>query len=311
MSQEQILVIKLSALGDFIQATGPFKAIREFHKDAFITLLTTKPYVELAKASGCFDQIWTDKRPRIWDVPGIIKLKRLLRSVKFSRVYDLQTSDRSGTYFQMMGRPNWSGIAFGCSMPHDNPDRDRIHTLERQAEQLKMAGIPNTPPPDLSWLKSDLSRFDLPEKYMILVPGGAPHRPLKRWPATHFIEIAKRAHAQGILPVLIGTEADAEPINEILAACPFARSLADQTSFADIAELGRGAMGAVSNDTGPAHLLVAAGCPAVILFSKDSSPDLCAPRGRTWIIQKDDLTEAVPDEIWAALQQGPAALMAR
>jgi hypothetical protein len=40
----RILVIKLSALGDFIQATGPMKAIRTHHPDARITLLTTAPF---------------------------------------------------------------------------------------------------------------------------------------------------------------------------------------------------------------------------------------------------------------------------
>ncbi|GHU04806.1 glycosyl transferase [Alphaproteobacteria bacterium] len=301
MNRKHILVIKLSALGDFVQATGPFKAIRTFHKDAFITLLTTKPYAELANASGYFDRIWIDDRPRIWDVPRVLRLRRLLRSTSFDRVYDLQTSDRTGFYFQAMGRPVWSGVATGCALPHDNPDRNKMHTVERQAEQLRMAGIPDTPPPDVSWLKSDLSRFDLPEKYVILIPGGAPHRPIKRWPAPHFAEIARRARALGVSSVLVGTKADVEPIQEIVKRAPFVRSLVDQTDFADIAELGRGGAGAVSNDTGPAHLIVAAGCPTVVLFSRDSNPDRCAPRGRTAILKKDDLGELSPDEVWDAL----------
>ena len=40
---ERILVIKLGALGDFIQAMGPFKAIRNQHPDARLVLLTTAP----------------------------------------------------------------------------------------------------------------------------------------------------------------------------------------------------------------------------------------------------------------------------
>ncbi|SVC64277.1 uncharacterized protein METZ01_LOCUS317131, partial [marine metagenome] len=49
-----ILVIKLGALGDFIQACGPFKAIREHHSGAKITLLTTKPFASIAVASNYF-----------------------------------------------------------------------------------------------------------------------------------------------------------------------------------------------------------------------------------------------------------------
>ena len=60
---DKVLVIKLAALGDFIQAIGPFTAIRKHHSESQITLLTTKPFVELAHASRLFDQIWVDKKP--------------------------------------------------------------------------------------------------------------------------------------------------------------------------------------------------------------------------------------------------------
>ena len=59
-----ILVIKLGALGDFIQALGPFAAIRRHHKGAPVTLLTTEPFAEFARASPYFDDVWTGGRPR-------------------------------------------------------------------------------------------------------------------------------------------------------------------------------------------------------------------------------------------------------
>ncbi|HZT52668.1 MAG TPA: ADP-heptose--LPS heptosyltransferase, partial [Stellaceae bacterium] len=40
----RILVIKLGALGDFVQAMGPAAAIRAHHPRAEITLLTAAPY---------------------------------------------------------------------------------------------------------------------------------------------------------------------------------------------------------------------------------------------------------------------------
>ena len=48
----RVLVVKLGALGDFILALGPFAAIRTAHADAEITLLTTAPFVDLARMSG-------------------------------------------------------------------------------------------------------------------------------------------------------------------------------------------------------------------------------------------------------------------
>src|SRR6185312_13797175 len=53
----RVLVIKLGALGDFVQALRAMAEIRRAHPKASITLLTTPPYAELADASGWFDAI--------------------------------------------------------------------------------------------------------------------------------------------------------------------------------------------------------------------------------------------------------------
>ena len=58
----RLLVIKLGALGDFVQAMGPAAAIRAHHPDAEITLLTTAPFAELARAAPYFDRVWIDER---------------------------------------------------------------------------------------------------------------------------------------------------------------------------------------------------------------------------------------------------------
>ena len=46
----RILVIRLGALGDFAQSFAPFAAIRDHHRNDSVTLLTTAPFVELARA---------------------------------------------------------------------------------------------------------------------------------------------------------------------------------------------------------------------------------------------------------------------
>ena len=62
------------------------------------------------------------------------------------------------------GAPPWCGIASGCLYPHKNPSRDDMHTLDRQADQLAVAGIHTVPEPDLSWMTGDIARFDLPPR---------------------------------------------------------------------------------------------------------------------------------------------------
>jgi ADP-heptose:LPS heptosyltransferase len=288
-SLERILVIKLSALGDFIQALGPMKAIREHHPEAHITLLTTKPYMTLGKLCGYFDAVWEDARPKAWQVRRTLKLRQQLKSGNFDRVYDLQTSDRSSSYFKLMGeKVKWSGIVRGCSHPHANPKRDYMHTIERQAEQLEMAGIYKTPLPDLSWATTDLSRFDLDNHFALLVPGGAPHRPEKRWPAEKYAELAHKLLERNIQPVMIGTAKEGDVLDEILDRCPDVLDLSGQTDFIEIAELARKAKFAIGNDTGPMHLISFVGCKSIVLYSKASDPVLCGQRGNDVVILRED-----------------------
>ncbi|NVN12070.1 glycosyltransferase family 9 protein, partial [Nguyenibacter vanlangensis] len=62
---------------------------------------------------------------------------------------------------------------------------------------------------------------------------------------------------------------------------------------------------AVGNDTGPMHLAAAMGCPATVLFSRDSDPSLTAPLGRVpgqvRVIRVDDLATLSVDRVAASL----------
>ncbi|MFC1672563.1 glycosyltransferase family 9 protein [Pseudomonadota bacterium] len=305
-AQDRILVIKLGALGDFVQALGPIAAIRKHHAGAHLVLLTSSPYEDFAKASGYFDEVWIDEeRPKAWQVGRVLRLRKKLKTGNFSRVYDLQTSDRSSFYFHILGpgrRPEWSGIAGGCSHPHANADRGLMHTIERQKEQLAMAGIDQVPAPDLSWAKADVSRFGIEKPFALLVPGGAAHRPAKRWPAERYAELANHMLASGITPVLLGARAEQGVLQLIAHDAPGSVDLCAKTDFVDIATLAQGAQLAVGNDTGPMHLIAAAGCSSLVLYSSDSDPALCAQRGpRVEIVRRESLEQLSEVEVWDAL----------
>jgi ADP-heptose:LPS heptosyltransferase len=295
----RILVIKLGALGDFAQAFGPFAAIRAHHPGAEITLLTTPPFAPLARQAPWFDQVWEGGRPR--GLAALWALGRQLRAGRFDRVYDLQTSDRSSRYRWLVGRGvEWSGIAAGASHPHANPRRDFMHTVERQREQLAMAGIGQFPALALDWLDADITRFDLPDRFALLIPGASPGRPAKRWPVEHFAALAA---VLDIPAVILGGPAEVSLGAAITQTVPGARDLTGKTSFADIAALARRAAFCIGNDTGPTHLAAVAGCPTLALFGEDSDPALCAPRGpRVAVLRRQPLARLPHADVQAALQ---------
>ncbi len=296
---EAVLVIRHGALGDFVLSFGPFAAIRARHPDARISLLTAPAYAEIGRRSGWFDAVIADPRSR--NPLALWRLRRRLLAAGFSWVYDLQTSERSSRYFRFWpadDRPNWSGIAPGCSHPHDNPDRDLMHTVERQREQLAAAGIEVGPaaPPD--WLAGDIADLALPGRPLLLVAGGSAHRPEKRWPAAHYEALARRALEAGLAPLLIGGPDEAD----LAAVVPSARSLVGRTDFAQLSSLARRAVAAVGNDTGPMHLIAAAGAPSLVLFSAASDPALCAPRGPSVaVLRRPVLADLAPETVWAEL----------
>lgn len=298
---DSILIIKLGALGDFVQAAGPFAAIREHHKDAHITLMTGEMFGAFARNAPWFDEVWIDKKPRISQVGKCLRLRTKLRTANFSRIYDLQTSDRSGFYYRLFWPgpyPEWSGIAGGCSHPHANPNRDFMHTIERQKEQLAMAGIENVSAPDFSWVSSETSRFSLAARYALLAPGGAAHRPDKRWPGENFQELTAHLAEQEIQPVLIGGAAEKAELSAIARTIPSAINLAGETSLEDLFVLARQALLAIGNDTGPMHAIAANHCPSIVLYSHASDPALCAQRGpAVSILRRESLTSLTPKEV--------------
>ena len=301
---DRVLVIKLGALGDFLLALGPMQAIRRAHPAARITLLTRDTYRSLAEASGLFDETWIDPAPKLNPLTWFA-LRGKLRGGRFQRVYDLQTSDRSAGYFRLMGGasgPEWSGKVPGCSHRHVYDSPSRLHTVERQRDQLAIAGIEDVPLSDLSFLDAPIADRLPARPFVLLIPGASPGRPAKRWPAERFGALAARLDARGLGSAVAGTAGEGELAHAIQAAAPEALDLTGATSLAELAAFARAARLVIGNDTGPTHLAALAGAPALALFSADSDPGRTGPRGpHTRWLQRDDLGDLEVETVLAEI----------
>ena len=305
---ERVLVIKHGAIGDFVLATGAMAAISDAHADAEITLLTTRPMLGLAETCPYFDALWLDDKPG-WTRPfAWWSLLRQIARSRFTRIYDLQGSARTAAYFRFARRlglrAEWVGAARGCSHPLPAAGRaPELHPLERVALLLAAAGIDEPPPPALPWLEADVVRFALAGRYVLLVPGGAPHRPEKRWPVDQYAALARSLTRRRAIPVVIGTAAEKALARDLVAGCQGARDLTGETTLAEVHALALGAAGAVGNDTGPMHLIAVAGAPAVVLFGGASDPRRSAPRApNVAVLRRDPLSGLSVGEVEAALR---------
>jgi ADP-heptose:LPS heptosyltransferase len=303
--QTNILVIKLGALGDFIQALGPMRAIRRHHPHAKITLLTTAPFEKMAQQCGYFNTIWIDEKPKLHNIFKWKNLQQKLNTAQFSRIYDLQNNDRSCWYFRLLAnpKPEWVGIAKGASHRNTSPDRTKGHAYDGHVQTLGLAGINTITIDTLDWMQGDLTHYDIQNPYILLVPGCAPQHPHKRWPAQKYAEAAKILHQMGFQPVLIGTKDDKEATDLIAQQCPEALNLNGKTSLHQIAALAHNAAAAIGNDTGPMHLIAATGCPSLSLFSGKTNPVKHAPKGdNVTVLQENNLENLETGKVITNLQ---------
>lgn len=296
---ERILVIKLGAFGDFVQALGPMRAIRRHHPHAHITLMTTAPFLALGQACGLFDGIFIDTRPK-WNQPKKwMALRNILNGGQFMRVYDLQNNDRTALYFKLMTpKPEWVGAAKGASHRNASPERAAGHAFDGHRQTLARAGIADVPVDTLDWMTGGAAPFDLPHPYALVVPGAAPSRPLKKWPARYYAELCAALVRAGIHPVLIGSDHEKDIAQDILARCPQAVNLTGKTQMTDLPALARGAAFAVGNDTGPMHMIGPTGCKCLVLFSADSDPVKHRPLGtNVHTVFESDLGDLQPARV--------------
>ena len=271
----------------------PIFTIWKHFKDYEISVLTESKYQELFQCLPFIKNIKIDNRKKFYYITDYIKIFKWFYNSDFEWVFDLQTSKRTNLYFSILSLFKnfyWNGIAKNCSHPHLGLNRKKLHTIERQKEQLRAAGISKICKPNWNYFKSKISESTIDKPYAILVPGGSSHRKNKRWDFKNFIEIIKFLEKKNILSVLVGGNDETGILNNKKKYGSVV-NLIGKTNYSDLAYLSSRAKLILGNDTGPMHLLVACSndkIAKIVLFGKASDPALCAPIGENVIIVKEN-----------------------
>lgn len=292
---KNILIIRLGALGDLVFCFQAFAAIRRAHPHARIALLTRAPFADFAQTMPWFDQVIIDPHANTRQIGPWFELIQTIRTFAPDRVYDLQGKTRQTYLYALLGGPigpTWSGAAPFCRYPRLWPPEKNMSFVGFLAAQLQRAGIDPVITPDLAWLDAPTDRFNLPDQYILLIPGCTPHAHFKRWPPESYANLANNFYERGIASVIIGTRDDAPVITAIHTAAPHSINLCGQTTLHQVAGLARRAVGVIGNDTGPLHLAAAVGAPTLALFSGRSNLIWSTPPGpRVTVLQQDILAE--------------------
>lgn len=198
MPAQRILIIKHGALGDVVLAMGTMKRLRELHPEAHITLMTMGMFVPMAEQLGVFDDFIVDNRLPYWKLGATWRAVRSIVRGNFDVVYDLQESSRTrkryypAVRFLLNHDMDWVACNSGERRKLLKKKSFRWGKVEREPFRLERVLT------DLSFMHGEGLHFDeLPERYVMMIPGCSPNHPYKRWPVENFCALAKRLAARG------------------------------------------------------------------------------------------------------------------
>ena len=296
-----ILIIKLSALGDLVQADGAIRDIRNFHPDDRLSLMTTPSYRRYMERCPWVDEVFIDPRASRLHLPQMLALRKRLKQKGFDRVYDLQQVGRTRFYYRyLFPRTWWLGDAPGCSLFLKRLDdacaADHFHT------HLCLAGIPtsHTLQGDVSWTADEvdeiLEQHGIGSGFVLLIPGASAAHDAKRWPG--FERLAERLIEHGRQPVTVPGPAEMDQCRSMPGTM-----LVSEDGYLDyfaLAGVARRAAFVIGNDTGPTHIAAHLGCPGLALYGGHTAPQTTGiQHSRFSWFEVEDLADLTLDRVWA------------
>jgi len=288
----KILVITPSWIGDTVAAQPLFMRLHDHFPGAVIDALAPPWVAAVLRAMPQINGQILDNR----FAHGQLRLRerwaqgRGLKQRGYAAAYVLPNSLKSALIPFFAGIPQRIGFTGESRYALINVR----HTLDRQATPLQveryaiLAESPGKPLPrplsnprlvcDTTERIATLEALglNLQPAPVVFCPG-AEFGPAKRWPETHFAQLARLLGAQGIPVWLLGSGKDAkvgETIAQLADGC--ARNLCGMTDLTQAIHLISAARHVVTNDSGLMHVAAALNTPLTALFGS-SSPGYTPP----------------------------------
>lgn len=282
---KNILVVKLSAIGDVIHALPVSHAIKETFPEAHLTWVVEPPAYGLLEANPCIDELLVFKKKEFRTLGGFLKnfspFRRRLQQRHYDASLDLQGLFKSAAviYFGKadlrLGTCNMREFSDRVSRPVMGPNAQG-HIVERYLDVARALGCRvdrvifplEIPQRDMDIARKIMiqagGRMENP--YVVLAVGA--NWPNKRWPAKYYAELSDWLYERSIIPVIVGGGAVegqmAEEISALAEIPPV--NLVGRTSLLQLAFLVQRAHVVLGGDTGPVHLAAGLGTKTVMVM---------------------------------------------
>ena len=307
-----ILVVKISAIGDVILSVPSLKAIRARYPKANVKVLVGIQAREvLDRCPYINEKITCDFKWKHRGPTGLWLLGKELRRSCFDIVIDLQNSKKS----HLLAALSLAPLRYG----YDNKklsfllnrkirdDAPHLDPVEHQFRTLKAAGIKPKDkclelwPSDAEERHADnilASGWMKPSMGLVGINVRASSRWVtKNWPISNIAELCNAlAKEFNIRVVLTGAEEDAEFAQAIAKAAAKAKPLvaAGKTSILELASLIRRFKVYLTPDSAPMHIAASMGTPCVALFGPTEPARHVLPSENCIVISKKNELKCSP-----------------
>lgn len=293
---KNILIIKMSSLGDVIHALPTLYALRKNLPNAKITWAIHPKFAHVLPGKPWIDDLILIDKKGLKSFSYLKALRKDLHSRHFDMTLDLQCIAKSAVVSFLSGAPEKYGyweLREGSFLVNKalvgNHKYD--HVIERYLDTVRVLGgtvdtIQFPMPMDeeaAASVKNLLSTEGIHNQdYVVVAPGA--RWIVKEWPISSFTELCRRIGECGQKIVLTGASSDREKSQAIMdgligtSAEDNVINLTGQTSIPELIELIRASKIYISADTGPLHIANALKKPLIGLFGT-TSPDRTGPYG--------------------------------
>lgn len=284
MTYRNILIVKLSAIGDVVHALPVAHALKNGFPAARITWVVEKPAYDLLTNNPDIDEIIIFDKPKCKSLGGLLRyapsFSKQLKSRKFDLAIDLQGLFKSGVIAWLSGAPE--RLVYGNTREGSDLLSKKIcgahangHVVNQYLDVARHLGCQiDTPVFPICITEQEAEQaaaiakhagLDLKNPYVVLAIGA--NWPNKCWPVSRFAELADMLYEKGIIPVVIGGPKEATVYEEMKTMTKIPPlSLIGRTTLKQLAYVIKHAKNFVGGDTGPMHLAAAIGTPVVALY---------------------------------------------
>jgi 3-deoxy-D-manno-octulosonic-acid transferase/heptosyltransferase-1 len=290
-----ILIVKLSAIGDVIHTLPAVNAIRRQYPHAHISWLIEEDAADLILGHSALNRVMISKRKK-WlkglrganwreNLKHIVDFIQTLRDTHYDLVIDFQFLLKSGVLIGLTRADRKIGFDRGMEhMEHSYlflnervpPVDMEVHALERNLMLIRHLDVDcqrveyNLPirPYHFQLLRDDLNLQGYNPSQPLVAMNPVAKWETKLWSAPKFAQLADRLiQTYGVSVVFTGSPQDVAQTAAIASLMKNpAIDMAGKTTLKSLAALYQKTVMLITTDTGPMHLAAAVNTPTVALF---------------------------------------------